>query len=232
MNAIGKKQINLVQIMILVIIIGSAQGALLAEEGKLSEPVTVRSPGNKPATLWERGMKKTRSRNQEEYRLKKGDRIKVTIYPEDEYVRGGEVLITDNGDIRIHTVGKVNVADKTVLEAEGLITEVLRDYFVEPAVVIELLESKEMSIVILGQVRRPGTYPMPMGQNRFTLMEAIALAGGFSELANIKKITITTKDKEGNALRKKANADDILQGEEDDVELYPNDIVNVPESLF
>lgn len=180
----------------------------------------------------EQAVKKVRSKAEEDYQLKKGDKISITIYPEDEYVRGGENLITEDGDIRIHSVGKVNVVDKTIVDAERAITEVLQDYFVDPAVVIELLESEQMAVVILGQVRRPGTYPFPVGVNQFSLMEAISLAGGFSEVANIKKITITSKTPDGKTLRRRANAEEILQGKEDDVNLSPNDIVHVSESLF
>ena len=188
--------------------------------------------GKKSAVLEAKATKRSRSKFQEEYRLKKGDRILITIYPEDEYVRGGESLITEDGDVRIHTLGKVNVADKTIVEAERLITEALKDYFVDPAVVIELVESEEMSLVILGEVRKPGSYSFPMGSNQFTLMEAIALAGGFSDIANIKKITIARKDETGKVHKTKVNAEKILQGKDEDVELQPSDIVSVPQSLF
>lgn len=206
-----------------------AEDPIPAIKATTAKPVSSKAVA---AAKREQAVKKVRSKAEEGYQLKKGDKISITIYPEDEYVRGGENLITEDGDIRIHSVGKVNVVDKTIVDAERAITEVLQDYFVDPAVVIELLESEQMAVVILGQVRRPGTYPFPVGVNRFSLMEAISLAGGFSEVANIKKITITSKTPDGKTLRRRANAEKILQGQEDDVDLSPNDIVHVSESLF
>ena len=87
------------------------------------------------------------------------------------------------------------------------------------------------SFVILGQVRKPGSYQFGAKDKKMTLLEAISLAGGFSDVANIKKIKILR----GQGTEKKtirANAEAIIGGSEDDVDLEAGDIVNVSESLF
>lgn len=170
----------------------------------------------------------------ESYEIKAGDKIAVTIYPIDESIKGGEMEVSSEGNITIPVVGKVEIGGLNVIEAERKLAAILEaDYFVDPEVVIEVLEFKDLKVVLLGQVRKPGTYSFPPAENEFTLLEAIALAGGFTEIANIKKIKIM-RSVEGSEKNEKmrANADKIIQGEEPDVRLQEGDIVHVPESLF
>ncbi len=169
---------------------------------------------------------------EKQYIIRTGDRVNVKIFPEDDYVKGGEMTIGDDGNVRITTAGKVQVVGLTIAQAENKIIQVLLEYFVDPEVTIEILDTEERTVVILGQVQKPGTYPMPVGKNNITLMEAIAMAGGFSEIANIDKITITRKTSDGQSLRIRASAEDIIQGREEDIKLQTNDIVHVKESFF
>jgi len=166
------------------------------------------------------------------YQLRSGDRVSIEIYPEDEYVRGGEMTITDNGNVFISSVGTVTIKSKTIGDAEDMIRDILREYFVSPEVVIHLLNPEEMNIVILGEVKRPGAIAFPVGKARFTLMEAIALAGGFTEIANVKKIKIVRKQEDGKAKNFRANAEKIIDGKDEDILLQPRDLIHVGESFF
>lgn len=198
-------------------------------------PAPAEKPQDQPAVVQtenETSFSTTGTDEDKKYVLQKGDRVDVKVFPDDEYVRGGEQNISEEGNVRITTAGKVQVAGMTILTAEAEINKILQDYFVEPEASIEVLDSEEKSIVILGEVQKPGTYPMPVGKFRFTLMEAIAMAGGFSEIANIKRITVTRKAPDGENLRISANAEEIIQGTEEDVNLQPDDIIHVKESFF
>ncbi|MCB9800111.1 MAG: polysaccharide export protein [Candidatus Omnitrophica bacterium] len=169
------------------------------------------------------------------YILKAGDRIKITIYPDDEYLKGGEMEVSSEGNITLPLMGKVEVEGKTAIEAEREIARIIdQDYLVDPEVVIEVTEKfaaeDEKSVVLLGQIRSPGTYPFPKGE-RFTLLQAIALAGGFTDVANIKRIKIVRGGKETSELIR-ANAEEIISGKSPDIVLQNGDVVNVAESIF
>jgi polysaccharide export outer membrane protein len=173
-----------------------------------------------------------RQAESDNYRLQAGDRLQIKIYPEDEYIKGGETEISSEGNITLPIVGKVAVAEKTVIEAERALTAILtEDYLVEPEVVIEVLQYRTRSFVVLGEVARPGTYDFPPGVIRLTLLQAISLAGGFSEVANIKKIKIIRKTAGGEDVFS-ANGDEIIRGREPDIVLQAGDVVHVSESLF
>ncbi len=175
------------------------------------------------------------SAKDKEYILQKGDHLKITVYPEDDYIKGGAMEVSSEGNITLPLAGKIEVAGKSAIAAEHEIAEILaRDYLVNPEVVMEVTEkyaaAQEKVIVLLGQVKSPGNHPFPK-TGRFTLLQAIAVAGGFSDVANIKKIKIIRggEDK-GTVLR--ANADDIISGKKQDIELQDGDIINVAESIF
>lgn len=170
-----------------------------------------------------------------DYIMQTGDRIKVTIYPEDDHIKGAEMEISSEGNITLPLVGKILVNGKKPIEAEREIAEILdRDYLVNPEVVIEVTDKyaseKEKTVVLLGQVKQPGSQPFPKA-GRFTLLQAIAVVGGFSDVANIKKIkVIRGGEAQGEVLR--VNAEDIISGKKPDIELEDGDIINVAESLF
>ncbi len=166
------------------------------------------------------------------YLLQNGDRIKLTIYPEDEYLKGGEMEISSEGNITLPLVGKISIAGKPVIDAEKAIAQLIGvDYLVDPEVVIEVLRYKQHSVVLLGQIKKPGTYPFPEGSMKLTLLQAIAMAGGFSDIANISKIKIVRKSSGKNKVIR-ANAEAIISGREPDIELVSGDVVHVMETLF
>ena len=166
------------------------------------------------------------------YKLQPGDKLQVKIYPEDTYVHGGDMEVTPEGNITLPLLGKINVGGKSINEASSEIQALLdKDYLVNPEVVIQIMGFKEQSFVVLGQVRKPGTYQFPQGDKKFTFLQAISMAGGFSEVANIKKIKVI---RQGEGQRKiiRINAEKMISGDEPDIELQTGDVIHVSESLF
>ncbi len=180
-------------------------------------------------------LEESEGKSDKDYVMQTGDRVKITIYPEDDHIKGAEMEISSEGNITLPLVGKVALVGKKAIESEREIAAILdRDYLVNPEVVIEVTDKyaseKEKSVVLLGQVKSPGSQSFPKA-GRFTLLQAIAVAGGFSDVANIKKIKIIRGgDAQGEVLR--ANAEDIIGGKKPDIDLEDGDIINVAESIF
>ncbi len=164
------------------------------------------------------------------YILQTGDRIDIKIYPEDEFLKGGEAEVSSQGYVTIPLVGKIKAANQSVLDVENKIAEVLaEDYIANPQVVIEVLQYQASTFAVLGQVSRPGSYELPVGGRKMTLLEAISTAGGFNDIANTKKIKIMRKST-GAVLR--INVESIISGNELDIEILHDDVIHVSESLF
>lgn len=82
------------------------------------------------------------------------------------------------------------------------------------------------TVMMLGQVNRKGAIPFPL-DGRLDIMTAIALAGGFSDIANPKKVKITRKGRDYTV-----NTRNLSERKEGTVWLYQDDIVTVAESFF
>ncbi|MDA9101329.1 polysaccharide export protein [Omnitrophica bacterium] len=170
----------------------------------------------------------------ENRQIRSGDRIKITIYPEDDYLKTGEMQVSPDGNIALPLIGKFHIEGKTVLEASKELVEIIdRDYLVDPEVVIEVtsVRTETISVSVLGSVKKPGNFEMVTKGEKFTLLQAILQAGGFSDVANIKKIKIIRKDGDRNQVIH-VNAEDIIAGNQTDVQLESEDIIHVSESLF
>lgn len=169
-----------------------------------------------------------------------GDKVTIKIYPEDEYLKGATMEVSAEGNIVLPLLGRIEIKGLTIAEAEKKITDLLaQDYLVNPIVVIEVAarllekESEEAikrSVSILGQVQKPGTYEFPP-EGKMTLLEVISKAGGFTDVANVKKIRVIRKGKGKNSVIS-ANAESIIGGRDADVPLETDDVIHVGESFF
>lgn len=108
------------------------------------------------------------------YRLSAGDKIMITVYGQADL--SGEFLIDGSGEVTMALIGPVLAADTTVGELRALIEQRLADGFMlDPKVSVRITEFRP--IVIVGNVRSPGSYPYRHGMSVLT---ALALAGGLS----------------------------------------------------
>ncbi len=168
----------------------------------------------------------------ETYTLNPGDKVMIKIYPEDQYIHGGDMQISPDGNVTLPIVGKVKLQGLSAMEAARKIQVILdKDYLVQPEVIVEIMRYKEQSFIVLGQVRKPGTYQVPVGTSGISLLQAVSLAGGFSDVANIKKIKIV-RNADGVKKIMRVNAEAIISGKDEDLELKAGDVVHVSESLF
>lgn len=203
----------------------------------VSSPVKSKNPSGDTAAskLISPGYEEDSLKVKEDYLIQPGDRIQIKVYPEDEYIRGADMQVSSDGNITLPLVGKVEVAGETLIAAERKIAAIIdKDYIVNPEVAIEILEygtkAKSM-VIVLGQVRKPGSYELPPDRDSTSLLEVISMAGGFSEIANVKKIKIIRKE-DGKKKVINANAEAIIGGDSQDVELQAGDVINIAESLF
>lgn len=166
------------------------------------------------------------------YVLQVGDEIEIQVYREPEL--SGTFKINPSGEIRHSLVGAVSMAGQTLAEAEALFTRKLaQDYLVDPRVIFKLLSTQSSQIVLMGEVKKPGVYPLPFGET-MTLLQAIAGAGGFTDLASPDRVRIVRRLPDGRQTTLKFRVSDLLggRGKQQDVPLEPNDVVMVPEVLF
>ncbi|HHM20688.1 MAG TPA: hypothetical protein ENJ20_01580, partial [Bacteroidetes bacterium] len=118
--------------------------------------------------------------------------------PEGSFIGQG-YLVDENGNIEFPIVGKINVRDKTREQAIEAIKEKLLIYLRNPVVDVRFLN---LHVSVFGEVNRPGVYTFP--DERFTLIEAITLAGDLTDFADRANIMVI---REGEKIREFGKVD-------------------------
>jgi len=165
-----------------------------------------------------------------DYRINPKDILEIEVYPDKELSR--EVTVSRTGTVSFPLLGEIQVQGLSISALERKLKVLLeKDYLVNPQVYVRVKRYHEVSVSILGEVNRPGTYELESQEGETTLLEAIAKAGGFSALANIKKIKII-RTEAGQRKVYQVNVEDVIKGKKRDVPLKANDIVVIQQSWF
>jgi polysaccharide export outer membrane protein len=150
------------------------------------------------------------------YRLGPGDQVRLTVFRHEDL--SGQFEIDGEGYFAMPLVGEVLSAGMTSRELENEIESRLQGggYLVSPQVSIEVLNYRPFYII--GEVNNPGSYQYVNGM---TVINAVALAGGFSYRADQGDIVISRGGSEGPQLEARP-----------DTSVLPGDIIEVPERFF
>ena len=141
------------------------------------------------------------------YRLDSGDRLRVTVFEQASLTN--TYTVDQAGYIAFPLVGQVAARGATVSQLEGVLAQKLRQGFLrDPDVTIEI--DRYRSIFVMGEVGQPGQYAYVPGM---TVLNAIAVSGGFSTRANQRDVDVTRKIN-GNILTGRVPiTDPILAGD-------------------
>lgn len=187
-----------------------------APESEPSEPASSKSEEGKPMTI-----------ASPQYILRQGDVVQVKVYQEDDLTSMSR--IGRDGSITMPLLGSVKVVSNSLEEATSKIRELLaKDYLVNPQVNLNVTEFAKRRFTVLGQVQRPGTYDMP-ADDSVSLLQAIATAGGYTRIANPKRITVQRTVGTENRLIKLDAEAMALNKKEKPFEILPDDVIVVGE---
>ena len=124
----------------------------------------------------------------------------------------------------VHVAG-LEPQDIARVVREGLIQ---KQILTNPIVIVQVKDYHSRTVVLLGQVAKPGSFPLTPG---LTLMQALSLAGGLSAIADDDKVTLTRKY--GTKTRTvRVSVDAITDGRSEDVPLQAGDRIYVYQRLF
>jgi protein involved in polysaccharide export with SLBB domain len=165
------------------------------------------------------------------YVLGPNDYVGVEVFGEDDLRTNGR--LNPEGNLSVPLLGSVHLAGLTLTQAASKLTELYsRDYLVNPRVNVILQSYAKRRFSILGQVGRPGNYEMPEGSpGGIDLLEAIALAGGYTRIAAPERITVRRQSANGDQVFK-VNAKKFNKGGGGGFRVEPGDTITVGESIF
>jgi len=176
-----------------------------------------------------------------EYCLGFGDVLEVKFFNNERF--NETVTVRPDGRITMEKIGDVFVTGMTPSQLDSLITNTYAEIIREPDVTVFVRQFGSYQAYILGEVNTPGGYPV---ERDFTLVQALAAAGGIKHTASIGSIMILRQGKGNEVNALKIDISDYLDGEqlsiyiaEKDLSLamnefyiQPQDIVYVPKTLI
>lgn len=153
------------------------------------------------------------------------DMLAVNVWKEPEVSRA--VQVRPDGKISLPLVGELQATGQTPRQLEKEIASKLRSYISEPEVTVIVQEIKSKRFNILGMVVRPGSFPLGSSA---TVLDAIALAGGFRDFAKQKSIYVLRHNPQGGESRLPFNYKEVIKGKNSNqnIALKAGDTVVVP----
>jgi polysaccharide export outer membrane protein len=153
------------------------------------------------------------------------DVLAINVWKEPDISRS--IPVRSDGKISLPLVGEVQATGQTPLKLEQEIAAKLKNYISEPEVTVIVQQINSQKFNILGQVTRPGSYVIT---NSATVLDAIAMAGGFRDFAKQKSIYILRQNADGTQTRIPFNYKDVVKGQNpaQNIKLQPRDTIVVP----
>ena len=200
-----------------------ASTALMAQSGSEPSTPTAGSPAaTQPAQNVEASAAKAHDNS---FVIGNDDVLAINVWKEPDVSRS--IPVRSDGKISLPLVGEVQATGRTPLKLEEEIAARLKNYIAEPEVTVIVQQINSQKFNILGMVNKPGSYVI---NNSATVLDAIALAGGFRDFAKQKSIYILRQDADGSQTRLPFNYKEVVKGKNSgqNVKLQPRDTIVVP----
>ncbi len=159
------------------------------------------------------------------YQIGIGDILEITTWKEPDFTREA-VLVRTDGMISFPLVNDFPAAGLSPMEIKYNLEMALKAYVEHPVVTVHVINPASQKFYILGEVRRTGEYPL---SKHLTVLQAFALAGGFTEWASKKEI-ILLRHERGKDKIYRINYKDITKGKDfsQNLKLQADDTIIVP----
>ena len=153
------------------------------------------------------------------------DVLAINVWKEPDISRS--IPVRSDGKISLPLVGELQAAGETPRQLERSIAAKLQSFISEPEVTVIVQEIRSQKFNILGQVAKPGSYPLT---NAMTVLDAIAVAGGFKDFAKQKSIYVLRQNPKGEPVRLPFNYKEVVKGKNpaQNIKLEPRDTIYVP----
>jgi len=159
------------------------------------------------------------------YVIGANDVLAINVWKEPDVSRS--VPVRSDGKISLPLVGELQASGQTPRQLEQEIAKRLQSYISEPEVTVIVTESKSQKVNILGMVTRPGAYLLTSST---TILDAVAMAGGFKDFAKQKSIYVLRQVPDGTQKRIPFNYKEVIKGKnpEQNIRLQAGDTVVIP----
>jgi len=159
------------------------------------------------------------------YIIGNGDILEIITWKEPDFSRES-ITVRLDGKISFPLLNDLDAAGKTPTQLKWQIENRLKDFVTDPNVTVTVTDGASKRFYILGEVVNTGEYPL---MKKLTVLQAFAVAGGFTEWASKKEILLLRREG-GKETVRRINYRDILKGKDfsQNVEIRADDTIIVP----
>lgn len=151
------------------------------------------------------------------------DMLQVTVWKNDTLSKA--VPVRPDGKISLPLLHDIHAAGLTAMQLRDKIAVALAEFMPNPEVSVIVTDVRSYKVSVLGEVNRPGVMQLKADTS---ILEIIAMAGGFRDFASPSKIVVFRKDSYGNTHKLTFNYNRAVRGQEDVLTLRAGDVVVVP----
>ena len=156
-----------------------------------------------------------------DYRIVPGDKLRIEVYKDTQLSQA--LQVRPDGKITLPLIGDVMAEGRTATELRDALASSLKENNNSPVTVI-VVETVPPVFYVMGEVKSPGTLPL---KGQISAVQALAMAGGFTDFAKKNDIVIQRKGSAG-VTSMKFNYNDAVKGRGPMVYLEPGDTIIVP----
>ncbi len=144
------------------------------------------------------------------YLLGPGDILNIKVFSAPEF--SGEYTVLTDGSISSLLFNKTNIQGLTLKDASLLIEESLKDEIIDPLIELTLLKTRAVKVLVIGEVERPGFYTLKTRTPQQTiiiptLVDALQEAGGLTNSANLRHVSLVRELPKNITGKKEAKLD-------------------------
>ena len=132
----------------------------------------------------------------DDYIIGPSDILNINVWKDPELTR--VVTVRPDGRITLPLIGELPVSGLTAMNVQLLVTKRLKDYVSDPEVTVIVQEVKSQTYIVVGKVVKPGSFDLGKPT---TVLEAIAIAGGFLDFAKTNKVYVLRRQEDGTQIR-------------------------------
>ena len=160
------------------------------------------------------------------YVIGPGDMLSITVWKNETLSR--VVPVRPDGKISMPLLHDIQASGLTAMQLRDKIATALGEFMPNPEVTVSVSDVRSLRVSILGEVVKPGVLEL---RGETTILEAIAMAGGFKDFASPSRITVIRNDDNGKTKRIRFNYNRAVSSSNSDEEnlvLKSGDVVVVP----
>ena len=164
-------------------------------------------------------------RTDETFIIGNDDVLAISVWKEPDLTK--QIPVRSDGKISLPLIGDIQAAGRTPSQLEIDITDKLKSYITDPQVAVIVQQINSLKFNILGEVIKPGAYPLTAGT---TIVDAIAIAGGFKDFAKKKGVYVLRPNPGGPELKYNFNYQEFIKGKntKQNIMVKPRDTIIVP----